>query len=106
MLQLVGGYAPHIQFIIDLGTDLEGSRALQLLPADLRAIAEHSSILYAPKPFRWMSTAHSTQLGHSLETENLEVPLAELGFEESKLKKYPMIWTNPLTGEKCTVPSS
>lgn len=80
---------------------LTGSRALELLPPDLRAIAEHSSILYAPKPFRWMSTAHSTQLGHSLETENLEIPLKELGYEEEKLKRYPMIWTNPLNGEKC-----
>lgn len=48
-----------------------------------------------------MSTAHSTQLGHTLVTEGLEIPIEELGFDEIKLKRYPMIWTNPQTGEKC-----
>jgi hypothetical protein len=53
-----------------------------------------------------MSTAHSTQLGHSLVTEGLEVPLEDLGYEEHKLKKYPMIWPNPLTGQRCEYPRS
>ncbi|KAH8897226.1 TfdA family taurine catabolism dioxygenase TauD [Thozetella sp. PMI_491] len=79
---------------------ISGSRALELVPEDLKAVVENSSILYAPKPFKWMSTAHSTQLGHSLVTEGLEIPIEELEWEESKLKKYPMIWTNPQTNEK------
>ncbi|KAK5127775.1 hypothetical protein LTR85_004891 [Meristemomyces frigidus] len=80
-------------------TDIAGSRALELVPDDLKDIVKHSSILYAPKSFKWMSTAHATQLGHTLATEGLEIPIEELDFEESKLKRYPMIWTNPVTGE-------
>ncbi|KAH7020728.1 alpha-ketoglutarate dependent xanthine dioxygenase [Microdochium trichocladiopsis] len=77
-----------------------GSRALELVPEDLKSIVEHSRILYAPKPFKWMSKAHSTHLGHSLVTEGLEIPIEELDFDEDKLKRYPMIWNNPMTGEK------
>lgn len=86
---------------IRMAKDLTGSSALACLPDDLRAIAMHSSILYAPKPFRWFSRAHSSQLGHLIESENLELPMEELNYEESKLKTYPMVWTNPKTGEKC-----
>ena len=81
--------------------DLAGSRALDLVPDYLKATVENSNILYAPKPFKWMSTAHSTPLGHTIVTEGLEVPIDELGYEKSKLKRYPMVWTNPQTGEKC-----
>jgi hypothetical protein len=91
----------HSHVADSLFPDVAGSRALALVPEHLKSIVEHSSILYAPKPFKWMSTAHSTQLGHTLVTEGLEIPIAELEFEESKLKRYPMIWTNPQTGEKC-----
>jgi hypothetical protein len=83
-----------------------GSSALDLLPEDLKKVVMNSSILYAPKPFKWMSTAHSTPLGHTLATEGLEMPITEdlsdgssIMYEKSKLKTYPMVWTNPKTGE-------
>jgi xanthine dioxygenase len=87
-------------FRLTLRTDIAGSRALELVPDDLKDTVENSSILYAPRAFKWMSTAHSTRLGHTLETEGLEVPLDQLDWEESKLKRYPMVWTNPVTGER------
>jgi hypothetical protein len=98
------GCTPEITNVSN--ADIAGSRALELVPDDLKAIVENSSILYAPKPFNWMSRAHSTQLGHTLVTEGLEAPMEELGFEESKLKRYPMIWTNPRNGRKCNNPFS
>jgi hypothetical protein len=79
-----------------------GSRALACLTDEQRAIAENSFIEYAPYAFKWMSTAHSTRLGHTIETEGLEMPMEKLGpVDEKKIKKYPMIWTNPKTGERC-----
>jgi hypothetical protein len=48
-----------------------------------------------------MSTARSTRLGHLLETEGLEMSLDDLpSWETSKVCIYPMVWTNPVTGEK------
>jgi hypothetical protein len=78
-----------------------GSRALALLDEDMRKIVMNSRIEYAPHAFVWMSTAHSTRLGHLIETEGLEKPLDELpNWEKSKVCIYPMVWTNPKTGEK------
>ncbi|KAI1854984.1 hypothetical protein JX265_012339 [Neoarthrinium moseri] len=78
-----------------------GSRALALLDNDTRNLVMNSRIEYAPHAFVWMSTAHSTRLGHLLETEGLEKSLDQLpAWEQSKICIYPMVWTNPVTGEK------
>ncbi|KAL4962755.1 TauD/TfdA dioxygenase family protein [Aspergillus stella-maris] len=78
-----------------------GSRALELLDDETKKIVLNSRIEYAPHAFKWMSTARSSQLGHTLETEGKEVPLNELPeWSEDKICIYPMVWTNPVTGEK------
>ena len=78
-----------------------GSRALELLDDELRNIVLNSRIEYAPHAFKWMSTAHSTRLGHLIETEGLEMPLDQLpAWDQHKVCIYPMVWTNPVTGEK------
>ncbi len=75
-----------------------GSRDLKLLSPELKEIAYNSRIEYAPPCFEWMSTAHSTRLGHSLETEGLEKPLAKLKpWSKDKICTYPMVWRNPVT---------
>ncbi|KAK7217141.1 hypothetical protein V2G26_005144 [Clonostachys chloroleuca] len=55
-----------------------GSRALALLDDEIRNIVMNSRIEYAPHAFVWMLTAHSTRLGHLLETEGLEKSLDQL----------------------------
>ncbi|CAK7229234.1 hypothetical protein SCUCBS95973_007152 [Sporothrix curviconia] len=78
-----------------------GSRALALLDDATRQTVMHSRIEYAPHAFVWMSTAHSTRLGHLIETEGLEMPLDKLpAWSQDKVCIYPMVWTNPKTGEK------
>lgn len=78
-----------------------GSRALSLLDAETRRLVEHSRVEYAPHAFVWMSTARSTRLGHLLETEGAEVPLGKLPpWQPEHVCVYPMVWTNPVTGEK------
>lgn len=78
-----------------------GSRALALLDEDTRNTVLHSRIEYAPHAFVWMSSAHSTRLGHLIETEGLEKPLDQLPkWDKEKVAIYPMVWTNPVTGEK------
>ncbi|CAI6340532.1 unnamed protein product [Periconia digitata] len=78
-----------------------GSQALKLLDEETRQIVLNSKIEYAPHAFVWMSQAHSTRLGHLIETEGLEKSLDDLPkWEKSKVCVYPMVWTNPKTGEK------
>jgi xanthine dioxygenase len=80
---------------------IAGSKALELLDDDTKTLALHSNIEYAPHAFNWMSTAHSTRLGHLIETEGLEKPLDTLPpWDPKKVCIYPMVWTNPKTGEK------
>ena len=103
---------PHVRVQWDDGTGTEmaiapgatamvaGSRALQLLTPELKNIVYNSRIEYAPHCFQWMSTAHSTRLGHSLETEGLEMPLDKLKpWVKEDVCTYPMVWENPVTGE-------
>ena len=79
-----------------------GSRALAVLSPELRAIAYHSRIEYAPRCFQWMKPAHSSRLGHLIETEGLEIPLDKLDpWSKDKVCIYPMVWRNPITGEDC-----
>jgi hypothetical protein len=78
-----------------------GSTALSLLDDETRNLVMHSSIEYAPHAFVWMGSAHSTRLGHLIETEGLEKSLDQLPkWNEKKVCVYPMVWTNPKTGEK------
>ncbi|KKY15334.1 putative alpha-ketoglutarate dependent xanthine dioxygenase [Phaeomoniella chlamydospora] len=78
-----------------------GSRALEVLDDDTRQTVMNSKIEYAPHAFKWMSTAHSARLGHILETEGLEMPREKLPpVDTRKICTYPMVWTNPKTGEK------
>lgn len=78
-----------------------GSRALELLDEETRNIVMNSRIEYAPHAFVWMLTAHSTRLGHLIETEGLEKPLDQLPpWDPKHVCIYPMVWTNPVTGEK------
>lgn len=78
-----------------------GSKALSLLDEETRNLVINSRIEYAPHAFAWMTTAHSTRLGHLLETEGLEKPFDQLPpIDEEHICRYPMVWTNPKTGEK------
>ena len=78
-----------------------GSRALELLDEETRNIVLHSRVEYAPHAFRWIFPAKPMFLGHSLETEGKEVPLDQLPpWTRDKICIYPMVWTNPRTGEK------
>lgn len=46
-----------------------------------------------------MSKAHALPTGLGIETEGLEIPLEELPeWEESKIKRYPVLWKNAVTG--------
>lgn len=77
-----------------------GSQALDLLDDETRNLVMHSRVEYAPHAFVWMSSAHSTRLGHLIETEGLERPLDQMKWDPKHICVYPMVWTNPKTGEK------
>lgn len=72
----------------------------ELLPAPLKSLAVRTQVVYAPHPYVWMSSAKALSTGLGLESEDLEIPLDQLPvWEEDKIKTFPMLWKNPLTGD-------
>ncbi|GAA5971187.1 hypothetical protein JCM11641_004177 [Rhodosporidiobolus odoratus] len=77
------------------------AQAYGLLTEEQRTIANNSSVTYAPHAFTWIAQTKFTSDGSSIVTEGKEVPLDDLpAWEEKKLKTMPMVWVNPLNGEK------
>ncbi|KAF8323761.1 Clavaminate synthase-like protein [Clavulina sp. PMI_390] len=70
------------------------------LPDNLKSLAVRTKVRYAPHPYVWMAPARSNSLGLGIETEGKELALSELPeWEESKIKTFPILWKNPVTGE-------
>lgn len=79
---------------VPLGTTafVSGRTMFEILPPELKSLAVRSSVTYAPHPFVWMAPARAKSTGLGIETEGLEMPLAQLPpWEESKVKIYPVV---------------
>jgi alpha-ketoglutarate-dependent taurine dioxygenase len=63
--------------------------------------AEHSWVEYAPYPYKWIGDCKGRPNGLGLETQGKEKKIEDLGDWDLKdVKRYPMVWVNPVTGEK------
>lgn len=77
------------------------SQLYDMLSEDEQKMAYHNWVEYAPHPYMWIENCKANSTGLGLVNQNKEHALAELGeFEESKIKRYPLVWVNPSTGEK------
>ncbi|CAE7216914.1 hypothetical protein PTNB73_08087 [Pyrenophora teres f. teres] len=72
-----------------------------LMTEEERQIADHSWVEYAPHPYQWMGDCKAQSTGLGLVREGKEKKLEELGpYDEKDVKRYPMVWVNPVTGER------
>ncbi|KAK7920175.1 dioxygenase [Apiospora marii] len=72
-----------------------------LMTPEEQRMADHSWVEYAPHPYMWIGDCRGRPNGLGLETEGREKAVEELGgFDPAAVKRYPMVWTNPVTGEK------
>ncbi|KAF7443980.1 TauD Probable taurine catabolism dioxygenase [Pyrenophora tritici-repentis] len=72
-----------------------------MMTEDERQIADHSWVEYAPHPYQWMGDCKAQPTGLGLVSEGKEKTLGELGpYDEKNVKRYPMVWVNPVTGER------
>ncbi|THV75433.1 hypothetical protein D6D27_09336, partial [Aureobasidium pullulans] len=72
-----------------------------LMTAEEQAIADHSWVEYAPYPYKWISNCRGCPNGLGVASEGREASLKELGeWNDEHVKRYPMVWINPVTGEK------
>lgn len=73
-----------------------------LLTDEEKKIADNSYWQPAPHPFAWYGTRKMRSSGLGLTPGGEPVPLDQLPeWSEDKIYKYPMVWLNPVTSEKC-----
>lgn len=73
----------------------------ELMTPEEQVIADHSWVEYAPRPYSWMGDCRGNPNGLGVVSEGREKSLDELGeWDPAHVKRYPMVWVNPVTGEK------
>ena len=88
---------------VTLGTTafVSGAKAFDLLSPAQRAFALKTTARYAPHPYVWMRNARARSNGLGLVSEGRELGRDELPpFEDDKITRLPLVWTNPLTGRR------
>lgn len=76
-----------------------GAFAFKNLSPEDQKFALNTTVEYAPHPYIFISPAGATNDGLTMVSEGKETPFDELPeWEEGKVKKLPMVWTNPVTG--------
>ncbi|KAF2726990.1 Clavaminate synthase-like protein [Polyplosphaeria fusca] len=72
-----------------------------LMTEEEKRIADHSWVEYAPHPYQWMGDCRSNPTGLGVVSQGKEKALEDLQpYEEKDIKRYPMVWVNPVTGER------
>ncbi|ETS85892.1 hypothetical protein PFICI_03917 [Pestalotiopsis fici W106-1] len=73
----------------------------ELMTPEEQKVADHSWVEYAPRPYTWMGECRGNPNGLGVASEGREKSLEELGdWDPAHVKRYPMVWVNPVTGEK------
>lgn len=79
---------------------MSGAIAFNLLSKEDQDLALGTTVEYAPHPYIFISPARATSDGLTMVSEGKETPFEDLPeWEKSKVKKLPMVWTNPETGK-------
>lgn len=77
-----------------------GALAFEALSPEEQKFALSTTVEYAPHPYIFILPAGATSDGLTMVSEGKETPLDELPeWESSKVKRLPMVWTNPVTGK-------
>ncbi|EME77685.1 uncharacterized protein MYCFIDRAFT_191119 [Pseudocercospora fijiensis CIRAD86] len=74
----------------------------EMLTPEEKAISENSYVTYSPHPYQWISRCKQDPIGITIaQGQGLELKDEELPpVDEKKVKKYPMVWHNEVTGKK------
>jgi alpha-ketoglutarate-dependent taurine dioxygenase len=106
-------HAPHVTVHWDDGTgqtlDTEPGltaffsnvQTYNLMSEEEKKMADHSWVEYAPYPYQWIGDCKGRPNGLGLESQGKEKVIEDLGeWDPKDVKRYPMVWVNPVTKEK------
>ncbi|KAI6086574.1 Clavaminate synthase-like protein [Hypoxylon rubiginosum] len=73
----------------------------EMMTEDEKNMADHSWVEYAPHPYMWIGDCKGNSNGLGVISQGKEKKLEDLGdYDPKQVKTYPMVWVNPVTGEK------
>lgn len=79
---------------------VSGAQAFKNLSEEDKEFVLNTTVEYAPHPYIFISPARATADGLTMVSEDKEMSFDDLpDWEELKVKKLPMVWTNPETKE-------
>ncbi|KAL6230974.1 hypothetical protein BDW75DRAFT_244342 [Aspergillus navahoensis] len=77
------------------------SQLYSLLSQEEKQLVDHSWVEYAPYPYKWIERCKGNSNGLGLAEGGEHLTMEELGeYDLASVKTYPMVWVNPLSGEK------
>lgn len=77
---------------------VSGAEAFERLSEEEKVFALNTTVEYAPHPYIFISPARATKDGLTMVSEGKENKVEDLPeWENSKVKRLPMVWTNPVT---------
>ncbi|KAK5108471.1 hypothetical protein LTR62_008289 [Meristemomyces frigidus] len=77
------------------------SQLYSMMSPEEQQMADYSWCEYWPHPYMAIEHCKGNANGLGLVNQGKEHTVEELGdFDESKVKRYPLVWMNPVTGEK------
>ena len=80
---------------------LSSVQMYDLLTPEEKSFADNSWVEYAPHPYMWLGGSESVSSGFGIASSGKELSLDELPeYDDSKVKRYPMVWVNPVTNER------
>lgn len=80
---------------------ISGARMFELLSPSNKELARNSKVVYAPHPYQWGGANKGNSNGLGTYSQGLEMEIEDLPeWKEEDVKVYPMVWTNPKTGEE------
>lgn len=72
-----------------------------LMSDEEKKVADHSWVEYAPHPYQWIADCKGNTTGLGLYTQGKERRVEDISdWDPREVKRYPMAWVNPVTGEK------
>lgn len=79
---------------------ISGANAFDLLSDEDKELALNTTVVYAPHPYIFIGPARATSDGLTMVSEGKELAFSQLpDWEEAKVKKLPLVWTDKITGE-------
>lgn len=98
IIDYADGSGDMLQVVQGATCFVNGQQAFDRLSDEEKEFALSTTVEYAPYPYIFISPAKATSDGLTMVSEGKERPLLELPeWEESKVKRLPMVWTNPVT---------